>query len=68
MDFAYDDDQQSILDLATQVLSELAKHERQREVEQAAGPRFDAELWKQLAETGLLGTALPEQYGGYLFP
>jgi alkylation response protein AidB-like acyl-CoA dehydrogenase len=64
MDFAYDDDQQSIIDLAGQVLSELSSHERQREVELADGPRFDSALWKQLAETGLVGTALPEAYGG----
>ena len=64
MDFAYDDDQQSIIDLAGQMLTELASHERQREVELAEGPRFDAKLWKQLAESGLIGTALPEAYGG----
>jgi len=64
MDFAYDDDQQSIIDLAGQLLSEQSSHERQRAVELADGPRFDAALWKQLAETGLIGTALPEAYGG----
>jgi alkylation response protein AidB-like acyl-CoA dehydrogenase len=64
MDFAYDDDQQSIIDLASQLLAEESSHERQREVELADGPRFDAKLWGQLAETGLIGTALPEPYGG----
>ena len=64
MDFSYDDDQQAILDLAGQVLTEESSHERQRAAESGEGPRFDAELWKQLGETGLLGTAVPEAQGG----
>lgn len=64
MDFSYDDDQQAILDLAEQLLAEESSHERQRAAETGDGPRFDAALWKQLAETGLLGTAVPEAQGG----
>jgi alkylation response protein AidB-like acyl-CoA dehydrogenase len=64
MDFGYEDDQQSIIDLASQLLAEQSSHERQRAVELAKGPRFDAELWKQLADTGLLGVGLPEAQGG----
>lgn len=64
MDFAYSDDQHAIIDLAAQLLSERSSHERQREIELADGPRFDLSLWKKLAETGLLGTALPEAHGG----
>lgn len=64
MDFGYSDDQQSIVDLAAQLLAEHATHERQRELETGDGPRFDRTLWEQLAETGLLGTAIPEEQGG----
>lgn len=64
MDFSYDEDQQSIIDLARQILSEEGSHERQRAVETQGGPRFDAALWKQLADSGLLGTAVPEAQGG----
>ncbi|MEZ4217788.1 MAG: acyl-CoA dehydrogenase family protein [Myxococcota bacterium] len=64
MDFGYSDEQQAIVELASQVLAEHSSHERQRAVETSGGPRFDAELWKQLAETGLLGTAVPEAQGG----
>lgn len=64
MDFAYSDEQQAIVELASQVLAEHSSHERQRAIETGDGPRFDAELWKQLAETGLLGTAVPEAQGG----
>ena len=64
MDFSYSDDQQSIVDLAGQLLSEQSTHERQRELETGDGPRFDRDLWAQLADTGLLGTAVPEEQGG----
>ena len=64
MDFRYSDDQQSIVDLASQLLSEQSTHERQRAIETGGGPRFDRDLWEQLAETGLLGTAVPEAQGG----
>ena len=64
MDFAYSDDQQSIVDLAGQLLAEQSTHERQRELETGDGPRFDRDLWAQMAETGLLGVAVPEPQGG----
>jgi len=64
VDFRYSDDQQSIVDLAGQLLAEQSTHERQRAVETGDGPRFDRELWTQLAETGLLGSAVPEAHGG----
>ena len=64
MDFSYDEDQQAIVDLASQVLAEESSHERQRAIEAADGPRFDTELWGKLAETGLLGLAVPEAQGG----
>ena len=47
MDFSYDEDQQSIVDLARQILAEQGSHERQRAVETHDGPRFDKALWAQ---------------------
>ncbi len=64
MDFSYDEDQEAINGLAEQILAEQGSHDRQRAVEIQDGPRFDAALWKQLAEAGLLGTAVPEAQGG----
>ncbi len=64
MDFSYSDEQQAVLDLASQIFREQATHERQREIEAQPGPRFDEALWSQLAEAGLLGTAVPEAQGG----
>ena len=64
MDFSLSEDQQAIADLASQILSDRASHERQREIEQGEGPRFDPELWSEPAQAGLLGIAIPESYGG----
>jgi alkylation response protein AidB-like acyl-CoA dehydrogenase len=64
VDFRYSDDQQSIVDLAGQLLAEQSTHERQRALETSDGPRFDRDLWAKLADTGLLGVAVPEAQGG----
>ena len=64
MDFSFSDEQQSIAELAHRVLADHCTKERLRAVERSDGPRFDAELWKQVAETGLVGIAIPEEFGG----
>ena len=64
MDFSLSDDQQAIADLAAQILKDRSSHERQREVETGGGPRFDRDLWRAVAEAGLLGIAVPEVHGG----
>jgi alkylation response protein AidB-like acyl-CoA dehydrogenase len=64
MDFSYSDEQQAIFDLAKQILEDGTPQERLREIECADGPRFDRDLWKTLADSGLLGIAVPEEYGG----
>jgi alkylation response protein AidB-like acyl-CoA dehydrogenase len=64
MDFSYSEEQQSIIDLASQILRDGTPQERLRALEKADGPRFDPELWAQLGEAGLLGVAIPEEYGG----
>lgn len=64
MNFAYTDEQQAIFDLAGQILSEATPPARLLEIENSSGPRFDPDLWKKLGEAGLVGVAIPEQYGG----
>jgi len=64
MDFSYDEDQQAIISLASQIFRDKASHERQRQIEQGTGPRFDRALWAALAKAGLLGLAVPEEHGG----
>jgi alkylation response protein AidB-like acyl-CoA dehydrogenase len=64
MDFSYSEEQQAIFDLAKQILEDGTSQERLREIERADGPRFDHDLWKTLADSGLLGIAVPEEYGG----
>jgi alkylation response protein AidB-like acyl-CoA dehydrogenase len=63
MDFSYSEEQQAVIELARRVLEDGTSQERLREVERA-GPRFDRDLWAKLAEAGLLGTAVPEEFGG----
>jgi len=64
MNFSYTEQQQAIFDLASQILVEGTSQERLREVERGEGPRFDAELWAKLRESGLIGLAIPESYDG----
>lgn len=64
MNFAYDDEQQALLDLAKQILTDGSKHERLKQLEKSSGPRFDPNLWGELAKAGLLGLGVPESHGG----
>ena len=64
MDFRLDEAQQAIGDLANQVLGDRSTHERLRELETSDAPRFDRDLWKELADLGILGASLPEAHGG----
>ncbi|MDJ0848343.1 MAG: acyl-CoA dehydrogenase family protein [Myxococcota bacterium] len=63
MDFSYAEEQQAILDLAGQILGDGTTKERLEEIERG-DTRFDRELWKKLAEAGLVGVAIPESLGG----
>lgn len=64
MDFARTDTQGEIVGLAERICTDLAPPARLREVEAADGPRHDPELWKALADAGLLGVGLPTDLGG----
>jgi alkylation response protein AidB-like acyl-CoA dehydrogenase len=64
LDFALTDEQQAFSELASKILTDGATHERMREIEDADVPRFDPKLWQELATSGLLGIAIPEEHGG----
>ncbi|MDT7572366.1 MAG: 3-oxocholest-4-en-26-oyl-CoA dehydrogenase beta subunit [Actinomycetota bacterium] len=56
-------DQKSLVDLADQILRGRTTNERLAEVE-ASETRIDERLWAELAAAGLVGIAVPEEYGG----
>jgi 3-oxocholest-4-en-26-oyl-CoA dehydrogenase beta subunit len=66
MDFDFGEERDAVRQLATRIFTERSTHERLREVEQSAGDEgpFDRGLWAELAKSGLLGIALPEDVGG----
>lgn len=63
MDFSFTPEQDEAAELAARILGDRATNERQKAVE-AEGSRFDAALWAELDEAGLLSLALPEAHGG----
>ncbi|MEM1114085.1 MAG: acyl-CoA dehydrogenase family protein [Pseudomonadota bacterium] len=63
MDFSISEDQQSAQQLAQQILTDKTDATRLAEIEQHPA-RFDRELWQALADAGLLGLSIDEQYGG----
>jgi alkylation response protein AidB-like acyl-CoA dehydrogenase len=66
MDFSYSEEQEAVRQLAGQIFSERSTHERLKEVEATAGDDgpIDRELWKDLANAGLLSIHLGEDVGG----
>lgn len=63
MDFSFSSDQQDLRELAVKILSDATTLERTKRVI-AEQDGFDRDLWKALAEAGLLGISLPESVGG----
>jgi len=63
MDFTFDDTRRALGDLARQVFTERASHDRLKELE-AGGQSFDRDLWNALDRAGLLGVGVDE--GGFL--
>ncbi len=66
MDFDYSDEQESIRDLAREILENEIDADRLKEIG-ASDAWFDEALWKQLGEANLLGVAVPEAHGGMGF-
>jgi 3-oxocholest-4-en-26-oyl-CoA dehydrogenase beta subunit len=63
MDFTFTEEQETIAKLARELFERRATPERLTELE-AGETRHDEALWKELAAVDLLGTALPEEFGG----
>src|SRR4051794_8641908 len=63
MDFTTNEDQQALVGLAAQILTERATPKRLAELEDAGG-WYDEALWQQLASAGIVGAALAEDVGG----
>ncbi|MCU1590123.1 MAG: acyl-CoA dehydrogenase [Frankiales bacterium] len=63
MDFTTTEDQQALVGLATQILGERATPKRLRELEDNGG-WYDEDLWRQLADAGVVGAALAADVGG----
>ncbi len=63
MDLDFSEEQQMLREMARGVCNQYAPLETVRAMEDDP-TGYPAEFWKQLAETGLLGIQLPEQYGG----
>src|SRR3954454_18617999 len=64
MDFALTEDQESLRELARQILSEGATHDRLKDLESEGWAVFDRGLWQRLADAGITGIAVPETHGG----
>src|SRR6266566_3625425 len=63
MDFALSPEQEALRDLARRILADHVTPERLALVE-AEPDRFDRAAWEALAGARLLGTAIPEEFGG----
>src|SRR3712207_4878395 len=63
MDFEQTSDGVEAAELARTILDKHCTPERQREVETGAA-RFDHELWRRFADSGLVALTVPEEHNG----
>lgn len=63
MDFSYSPEQLEVKHLAAKIFTDQTSQQRLREID-AQKDKFDNKLWRDLAQAGLLATALDEKYGG----
>lgn len=63
MNFDFSDDQKLLKDQARKFLTEKCTTKTVRKVFEGSGG-YDATLWKQIADMGWMGTAIPEEHGG----
>jgi alkylation response protein AidB-like acyl-CoA dehydrogenase len=63
MDFRFSEEQTALQALAREILEKEVTSERLKQVE-ARGDGYDRETWARLAESNLLGLAIPEAQGG----
>ncbi|MBV9484775.1 MAG: acyl-CoA/acyl-ACP dehydrogenase [Frankiaceae bacterium] len=66
MNLSLDETQNDLAGLAAQIMAGRGKPE-QIEATEATEDAFDRDLWRELAEAGLLGVSIPEEYGGLGF-
>ncbi len=66
MDFTYSEEQEAVRQLAAQIFGERSTHDRLKAIEDEAGDKgpIDRDLWRELANAGLLGIHLGEDVGG----
>src|SRR6476646_2962090 len=63
VDFAFDETARHVADLSATVLREVGEHSRiSQALSGTAG--YDETAWKAMAQAGLLGLAVPAQFGG----
>lgn len=63
MDFAPDETEKAVKDLATKIFTDRVTQAALRKAE-AEPDRIQRDLWKDLADAGLLGVTIPEAHGG----
>jgi alkylation response protein AidB-like acyl-CoA dehydrogenase len=63
VDFHFREEEQAVAELARKILEDQATQDRLKQLE-ASGSAYDDTLWQALAGSNLLGTAIPEAYGG----
>jgi alkylation response protein AidB-like acyl-CoA dehydrogenase len=66
MNLTLDETQEELRGLAAQIFAGRGTPERVAAIE-ATPEAFDRELWRELAEAGLLGVAIPDAFGGLGF-
>jgi 3-oxocholest-4-en-26-oyl-CoA dehydrogenase beta subunit len=64
VDFDLTDEQRATAELAAKLLGDKSTPEALRALDHADDLRFDRELWRAMADAGLLGIALPVEHGG----
>lgn len=67
MDFGFSEQQRDVQNLAREILSDSVTAEKLSHYDDYKGERFDRDLWQKLAQAGLLGVAVGEEYGGMGF-
>jgi acyl-CoA dehydrogenase len=63
MDFTLSEEQRELAGLVRRIATDRLTQERLKQVE-ADGAHFDRDLWRALADAGVLAAALPESVGG----
>jgi alkylation response protein AidB-like acyl-CoA dehydrogenase len=63
VDFSYPEAEQAVAELARKILEDQATNEHLKQLE-ASGTQINTPLYQALASSNLLGTAIPEAYGG----